>query len=39
MGVTPADAFTQIDAPDLAAFHLDPGCFGGLDQRIERPLG
>ena len=38
MGVTPAHAFPQVDAPDLAAFDLDPSCFGGLGQRIECPL-
>jgi len=39
MGVTPAHSFPQGDAPDLAAFDLDPSFFGCLGQRIERPLG
>jgi len=39
MGVTPPHAFAQIDASDLAAFDPDPGCFGGLGQRTQRPLG
>ncbi len=39
MGVTPPYAFAQIDTPDLAAFDPDPGCFGGLGQRTQRPLG
>ena len=39
MGVTPAHAFAQIDATDLAAFDGDPSFFGSLGQGIERPLG
>ena len=30
MSATPPHAFAQIDAPDLAAFDLDPSLFGGL---------
>src|SRR6266568_4694950 len=39
MGATPAHSFSQIDAPDLAAFDSDPRFLGCLRQRIERPLG
>jgi len=39
MGATPPHSFSHIDAADLAAFDADASFFGGLSQRIERPLG
>ena len=39
MGATPAHPLAQVNAPDLATFDPDPRFFGGLGQRIERPLG
>jgi hypothetical protein len=39
MGVTPAHAFTQIEAPDLTPFDGNAGFLGSLSQGIETPLG
>jgi hypothetical protein len=39
MGAPPALAFTEVDAPDLTAFHLDTGGMGCFCKGIQAPLG